>query len=169
MAEEYVHQPSGILGFVKETINEKKDAIVGSYLEKALEKVGGAGKNSLSRAYAPQYFTDMLHSAWDRQWSEISEELQESVMMDIGSAQGKKLYRELRIAGWASNLQLKPKGEWPRPFSWLRARLLYVHMPADSNIFKAVEDPFYWCLLFLKLDPYNCLPGIDVFIQAPHA
>ena len=159
-------EPQGIFGHVKEAIDAKADAVLESTLEKALDRIGDSGRDTLIRAYAPTRFSNMLLAAWEHSWNEIADELKETAMTTLGNAEGKKLYRAHRIAGWAGPLSLWPgSGRCPRPLSYLRAKLLYLHAPADSNFFEKVWEPFFWIILLLKLDPAGLTPGSSVLIQ----
>ena len=158
--------PQGILARAKEALDSRADAVLESTLERALDQLGDSGREQLVRAYAPDWFTNMLLTAWEHSWIEIADELKETAMTTLGNAEGKKLYRAHRIAGWAGTLSLWPSSaRFPRPLSYLRAKLLYLHAPADSNFFEKVWDVFYWLILLLKLDPAGLTPGSSVLIQ----
>ena len=66
--------------------------------------------------------------------------------------QTEQMYKQFKLAGWPSSA---PQF-WPLSFKWLRAKLLYALLPADSTLFKQLRDPVGLSVFLLHLwNPYQ--------------
>jgi len=133
---------------VKKLLSRKYDEFVERNVKDVLTQAGDGVEASLQDPYAPEIFNRGVSHVFNEVWDEIQDELEESICEGItyGDKHDQR-FREFSLIGWPDT----PPPAWPPSFKWVRAKLLYALLPADSTLFKKLRDPVGLAVFVLNL------------------
>ena len=129
-------------------LSKKYDEFVERNVKDVLTQTGDGVEAGLQDPYAPEIFNRGVSHIFNEVWDEIQDELEESICAGITYGDKKdQMFREFSLIGWPDT----PPPAWPPSFKWVRAKLLYALLPADSTLFKKLRDPVGLAVFVLNL------------------
>lgn len=148
-----------------EQLKKTHDKVVKKATQMVLNKLGKTVESSLKPAYLPPSLVPVIDFMYHGTWPDVCKHLEEMILMGSGYDASDYLATS-RMLHWPNAPELwGAGGAWrsipPRPFAWLRAKVLYALKPADANKFKHLHDPVALAIVMLKLCPYY---GISVLM-----
>lgn len=143
-------------------VKQARDRIFKKAVEYVLNKAEKVTKEMLIPPYAPGPLNALIDGMHREIWPEIQQTLKGSLVEGP-----KRDFKEFELLHWASAPRFWPEPYKmpPRPWLYLRAKLLYALQPADANKFKHLGDPVALAILLFKLYPYfGCNVIVYIFL-----
>ena len=141
---------------------KKYDEFVVRNVKGVLTQAGDGVEAGLQDPYAPAFFNKSVSHIVNEMWDQIQDELEESICSGITYGDKKdQMFHEFSLIGWPDT----PPPMWPPSFKWVRAKLLYALLPADSTLFKRLRDPVGFLVFALNIwNPFQISVWLFVFL-----
>ena len=146
-------------------LKKTHDRVIKKATHMVLTKMGKTVEASMKPAYLPPSLMPVIEFMFDGTWPEVHKHLEAMILMGSGY-DAKEYLQTSRLEHWPGAPAFWGEGgAWrslpPRPYTWMRAKILYALKPADANKFKHLRDPVALAIVLLKLCPYY---GISVLL-----
>ena len=143
-------------------LSKKYDEFVERNVREVLTSAGNSVEAGLQDPYAPAVYNRVMSGIFNEVWDEVQDELEESICSSITYGdKNDQMLRKFSLIGWPDT----PPPAWPPSFQWLRAKLLYALLPADSTLFKKLRDPVGAAVFVLNCwNPYQISVWIFVLL-----